>query len=120
MSGVSPASSYDAEKDVAHTHKSDDLEAQPHLTQEQEDLREAAEPPFTKPEDGVQDTNAIGHPLEPVQSAKPSINNIKSVPTGGTTAWLQVLASFFLFFNSWGIINTFGKPTTVLLPCKSH
>ncbi|PLB45085.1 monocarboxylate transporter [Aspergillus steynii IBT 23096] len=26
----------------------------------------------------------------------------------GLTAWLQVLGSFFLFFNSWGVINTWG------------
>jgi hypothetical protein len=37
-----------------------------------------------------------------------SASNIGSVPNGGTIAWLQVLASFFLFFNSWGIINTYG------------
>ncbi|TVY83298.1 Aspyridones efflux protein apdF, partial [Lachnellula suecica] len=29
-------------------------------------------------------------------------------PNGGFQAWLQVLGAFFLFFNSWGIINTFG------------
>ena len=29
-------------------------------------------------------------------------------PNGGLMAWLQVLAGFFLFFNSWGIVNTFG------------
>ncbi|KZT02251.1 MFS general substrate transporter [Laetiporus sulphureus 93-53] len=37
-------------------------------------------------------------------SAPPEIN----FPDGGTIAWLQVVGSFFLFFNSWGIINTFG------------
>ncbi|KAL7950542.1 major facilitator superfamily domain-containing protein [Trichoderma barbatum] len=26
----------------------------------------------------------------------------------GVKAWLQVLGSFFLYFNSWGIINAFG------------
>ncbi|RHZ52014.1 hypothetical protein CDV55_104042 [Aspergillus turcosus] len=26
----------------------------------------------------------------------------------GLVAWLQVLGSFFLFFNSWGVINTWG------------
>ncbi|EHK16893.1 uncharacterized protein TRIVIDRAFT_161984 [Trichoderma virens Gv29-8] len=26
----------------------------------------------------------------------------------GLKAWLQVLGSFFLYFNSWGIINSFG------------
>ncbi|KAL4963503.1 major facilitator superfamily protein [Aspergillus stella-maris] len=29
-------------------------------------------------------------------------------PNGGTCAWLQVLGSFFLFFNTWGIINSYG------------
>ncbi|KAK5123294.1 hypothetical protein LTR85_002724 [Meristemomyces frigidus] len=30
------------------------------------------------------------------------------VPNGGTQAWLQVLGSWMLFFNTWGILNTFG------------
>ncbi|OQE43348.1 hypothetical protein PENCOP_c003G06762 [Penicillium coprophilum] len=29
-------------------------------------------------------------------------------PNGGTTAWLQVLGAFFLNFNTWGLLNTFG------------
>ncbi|TVY94412.1 Aspyridones efflux protein [Lachnellula willkommii] len=29
-------------------------------------------------------------------------------PNGGAQAWLQVLGAHLLFFNSWGIINTFG------------
>ncbi|KAI8624058.1 MFS general substrate transporter [Xylariaceae sp. FL1651] len=29
-------------------------------------------------------------------------------PNGGVRAWLQVLGGFMLFFNSWGILNTFG------------
>jgi hypothetical protein len=37
-----------------------------------------------------------------------SVNNVNSIPNGGLRAWLQVAGSFFLFFNSWGIINTFG------------
>ncbi|KAF2866011.1 major facilitator superfamily domain-containing protein [Massariosphaeria phaeospora] len=47
--------------------------------------------------------------LEPVKSTQPSIYNVKSIPDGGLQAWLQVLGAFFLFFNSWGIINTFGS-----------
>ncbi|KAI9892315.1 MAG: hypothetical protein M1814_001514 [Vezdaea aestivalis] len=31
-----------------------------------------------------------------------------SIPDGGTRAWLQVVGSFFLFFSSWGLVNTFG------------
>ncbi|RVX73160.1 hypothetical protein B0A52_02287 [Exophiala mesophila] len=29
-------------------------------------------------------------------------------PDGGLRAWLQVLGSFFLFFNCWGTVNAFG------------
>lgn len=29
-------------------------------------------------------------------------------PDGGLLAWLHVLGAFFLFFNSWGILNAFG------------
>lgn len=29
-------------------------------------------------------------------------------PNGGTRAWLQVLGAFFLNFNTWGLMNTFG------------
>jgi hypothetical protein len=108
---MSDSSFEDTEKGARH---SKDIDS-PHLTQQQEDLLEAAEPPFT-----VHDHDAEGHSAElrkvatgtsmhRVASSKPSINNIRSVPNGGTKAWLQVLASFFLFFNSWGIVNTFGK-----------
>lgn len=37
-----------------------------------------------------------------------SVNNVASIPNGGLVSWLQVLGAFFLFFNSWGIVNTFG------------
>ncbi|KAK0654740.1 major facilitator superfamily transporter monocarboxylate [Cercophora newfieldiana] len=29
-------------------------------------------------------------------------------PNGGFAAWLQVAASFAVFFNTWGVLNTFG------------
>ena len=29
-------------------------------------------------------------------------------PDGGTTAWLQVLASFLVNVNNWGLVNSFG------------
>lgn len=29
-------------------------------------------------------------------------------PNGGTRAWLQVLGAFFLNFNTWGIVNSYG------------
>ncbi|OOF92824.1 hypothetical protein ASPCADRAFT_54322 [Aspergillus carbonarius ITEM 5010] len=30
------------------------------------------------------------------------------IPNGGFLAWYQVMGSFFLFFNCWGVVNTFG------------
>lgn len=37
-----------------------------------------------------------------------SVNDLSKIPNGGLRAWLQVLGSFFLFFNTWGVTNTFG------------
>jgi hypothetical protein len=52
---------------------------------------------------------ADGTTLEPVRSAHPSVKDVSKIPNGGLWAWLQVVGGFFLLFNSWGIINTFGK-----------
>ena len=100
---MSASSREDIEKEAGFTR---DDPRTVHLTEEQEDLREAAEPPFTATDIAAngEDANANGNDLEKVAttaSSKPSVNNIKLVPNGGLTAWLQVLASFFLFFNSW-------------------
>lgn len=43
---------------------------------------------------------------------KASVNNVSAIPNGGLQAWLQVLGAWILFFNSWGIINTFGAYQT--------
>jgi hypothetical protein len=37
----------------------------------------------------------------PAGNARGDANDMSSVPNGGTRAWLQVVGSFFLFFNSW-------------------
>ena len=41
-----------------------------------------------------------------VEAAKPV--GPSPVPNGGLQAWLHVLGGFFLFFNTWGILNAFG------------
>ena len=46
------------------------------------------------------DSNAI--------SQKP----LDEIPNGGTTAWLQVLGSFLLFMNNWGVVQSFGAYQT--------
>lgn len=62
-------------------------------------------------------------PLEAVMSYQ-SIPATPSIPNGGLWAWLQVLAGFFMFFNSWGLINAFGVfqsyYTSTLIPDSSN
>ena len=36
-------------------------------------------------------------------------NSTSEIPNGGVVAWIQCAGSFFLFFNCWGVVNTFGK-----------
>lgn len=36
-------------------------------------------------------------------------NPTSEIPNGGVVAWIQCAGSFFLFFNCWGVVNTFGK-----------
>ncbi|KAF2144961.1 uncharacterized protein K452DRAFT_284346 [Aplosporella prunicola CBS 121167] len=55
----------------------------------------------------------LGSQQQPAgKEAGHSVNDVSAVPNGGTKAWLQVLGAFFLFFNSWGITNTFGTYQT--------
>ncbi|KAK9318126.1 major facilitator superfamily domain-containing protein [Lipomyces starkeyi] len=35
-------------------------------------------------------------------------NPFDDVPDGGFVAWVQVSGSFFMYFNSWGLTNSFG------------
>ena len=56
------------------------------------------------------DTEHATHSLsqEVASTVTPDANS-PSVPDGGFLAWLQCAGSFLLFFNSWGIVNTFGQ-----------
>ncbi|KNG80379.1 MFS monocarboxylate transporter, partial [Aspergillus nomiae NRRL 13137] len=48
-------------------------------------------------------------PIKGVNSHTTEQNTAYTMPpNGGLRAWLQVAGSFFLFFNSWGTVNTFG------------
>lgn len=47
-----------------------------------------------------------------VEPQKPSANNASTIPNGGLQAWMQVVGSFVLFFNTWGVLNTFGEYQT--------
>ena len=113
---------------MSHSSTSDELDKdrndksppQEHLTETQEDLIESGDRPFTEKWDVEQQSDAgdvarersrdgdgegedggegeAGAAMSRV-SSRPSVNNIKSVPNGGLRAWLQVLSSFFVFFN---------------------
>ncbi|CEL06262.1 Putative Monocarboxylate transporter [Aspergillus calidoustus] len=54
--------------------------------------------------------SADGQDVE--KTAPPPAQPVEKVPEPtfdtGLTAWLQVFGSFFLFFNSWGVVNTWG------------
>ena len=109
---------------MSHSSNGSDLEkeigfekeiGQTHLTEAQEDAVESLTPPFTEKDDAVDAAVAgDGQSLTRVQSEKLSVNNIKSVPNGGLNAWLQVISSFFVFFNTWGIINAVRRSLAVL------
>ncbi|KAI4208649.1 MAG: hypothetical protein LQ349_009689, partial [Xanthoria aureola] len=54
-------------------------------------------------------STSIPNDDEKRQEDKPRASNPSSdIPDGGFHAYLQVLGAHLLFFNSWGIINTFG------------
>ncbi|KAF2171966.1 hypothetical protein M409DRAFT_50573 [Zasmidium cellare ATCC 36951] len=55
-------------------------------------------------------TPAEAEKLDPEKQPPPPAATIpqEGPPNGGTMAWLQVLGSWMLFFNTWGTLNTFG------------
>ncbi|KAK5235599.1 hypothetical protein LTR47_003072 [Exophiala xenobiotica] len=93
---------YEAEKDI-------------HVDPESSPSRYRPNPTLGRTESNISralDAEANIDPSPPEDSAI-AIANEKNVdhgapPNGGFNAWLQVLGSFFLFFNSWGTVNTFG------------
>jgi hypothetical protein len=66
------------------------LEGSTHLDDDSS-LSESARDPLELP--------SVLPPLEDVEEAK--LPDEEPPPNGGLQAWLQVLGSFFLFFNSW-------------------
>ncbi|KAJ8098865.1 major facilitator superfamily domain-containing protein [Lipomyces tetrasporus] len=47
------------------------------------------------------------HERDPEEASQKQ-NPFDDVPDGGFVAWLQVSGSFFMYFNSWGLTNSFG------------
>ncbi|KAH8120925.1 hypothetical protein FP744_10000951 [Trichoderma asperellum] len=55
-----------------------------------------------------QESSADEDQEKSTQSTRPPPKMPDAPPNGGLVAWLQVLGGFFIFFNSWGIVNTYG------------
>jgi hypothetical protein len=44
---------------------------------------------------------AVSGPGAPTPGGKAHVSDMSSIPNGGLLAWMQVVGSFFLFFNTW-------------------
>ncbi|GME47589.1 MFS monocarboxylate transporter [Neofusicoccum parvum] len=47
-------------------------------------------------------------PVEEPDEGSQQLPPTNEPPNGGLRAWLQVLGSFMLFLNTWGLVNSFG------------
>jgi len=48
--------------------------------------------------------STVGHEdseLGTQETVESPVNDTDSIPNGGTKAWIQVIGSFFIFFNTW-------------------
>ena len=53
--------------------------------------------------------NTVEEDTESPEAKREGTNNtFDEAPDGGLTAWLQVAAAFFIFFNTSGLFNSFG------------
>lgn len=97
---------------TSRAHSECDIEKRQHQTQDDEQQQNA-----------LRNYSTDGSPLE-ISPSHLSQPPTPLIPNGGLTAWLQVLSGFFLFFNSWGLINSFGVfqsyYTTTLIPSHSE
>ncbi|KAK7697609.1 hypothetical protein SLS64_013348 [Diaporthe eres] len=41
-------------------------------------------------------------------SSTPEVKPVRTIPNGGLQAWLQVVGAFFLYFNTWGLLSSYG------------
>ncbi|KAK3172367.1 hypothetical protein OEA41_005688 [Lepraria neglecta] len=44
-----------------------------------------------------------------------AVGTLSGIPDGGFVVWLQYAGSFFLFFNGFGMVNSFGISPEVLV-----
>ncbi|TPX19089.1 uncharacterized protein E0L32_011250 [Thyridium curvatum] len=72
---------------------------------------------------GSEDVEAAAVPTKPWAAASPPPPALSDVPDGGLDAWLQVLGSWVIMVNTWGLVNSYGVYQTyyetVLLPSQT-
>lgn len=56
----------------------------------------------------IETEEPVPGPQDVSRAEAPKPSGPSPVPNGGLQAWLHVVAGFFLFFNTWGILNAFG------------
>ncbi|KAF2179128.1 MFS general substrate transporter [Zopfia rhizophila CBS 207.26] len=55
--------------------------------------------------------NSVSENVVPTKELPPVLQNaapLSPPPDGGVSAWVQCAAGFCIFFNTWGLLNTFG------------
>ncbi|KAJ4334815.1 hypothetical protein N0V95_009073 [Ascochyta clinopodiicola] len=113
-------------EDLAHTTPLSSQQSKHSLDIDVAPVEEVQEKAYVTQEDRIaEDEGPEGAESESLKQVKSknSVRDVGSIPNGGLWAWLQVLGGFFLLFNSWGIVNTFGSYQayyeTTLLPSSS-
>ncbi|UQC75156.1 major facilitator superfamily transporter [Colletotrichum lupini] len=68
------------------------------------------EKPYGPGEDPMQklDEESGSDGIDEFKSPPPSPTKPTGPPNGGLKAWMQVLGSFFIYFNTWGLVASFG------------
>lgn len=65
--------------------------------------------PSENPATWGDDSLHMDEKVEPaVATTPPASQSQQNQPNGGLMAWLQVAAGWSIFFNTWGVMNTFG------------
>ena len=106
---------------MSETHAMENgVQAQPGEKQPVTDIEKGETPAMVDPEKAENNNGTLAPPTGEAASESDMSNNHVNAPPakpaampspppdGGVQAWLQVLCGFSLFFNTWGLLNTFG------------
>ncbi|KAK6446359.1 hypothetical protein FP744_10002609 [Trichoderma asperellum] len=93
--------------DVKHSHPDGVDTSSTNITDRDSTFLHSGTRPAETESSGVLQNN--GATIEVEKTSQPDQANLLATrPNGGWKAWLQVACGFFLYFNTYGLINTFG------------